>query len=625
MGRGTAMERYMSQKKKAEKIGSLPIQRKEDWVMERRPISMEIEELGDAKPDMLVCVSVDTELVLGANVVPPGASGSEIVDWAFECMLSPMAGNPCRPASLTLIGLKELQPVMAQLGIQVTARSLPHPVVDEVISVLEQNLANPGIPPYLIESSLKPAALADFFAAAAEFYRVKPWEQFEYEIPIKLTLHHKEPVDYWAIIMGVGGETFGFTLYRSAQEIINLFETEDDDEALQVGQRTWSIGLTFESADYVGAAAMAECMANEWELAGESAYPSAIIVDPKGAEVFRRPGQQELRDLSVAVRAAARFVEAHREEIRDEDTVEETIRVEALGETVTVDMEFPAPEFIEEDEREDEDDLRLPAFLSPTVATELDRARELVSEAEDEDSKTKRVKLAKQALALSPDCSEAYLLLAEDTARDAAEKLNMLQQAIDAGKRVIGEQSFRELQGNFWLARETRPYMTARLRLAEFHVEQRDFAKAIDVYQDMLRLNPNDNQAARYPLAMCLISADRDEDAKELIERYETDRSAFCLYTSALLSYRQSGDSKEAGEDLSKAIAKNQHVVGYLLERKRLPAYDPDSYQLGSQDEAILYVGMFMGCWKSTEGAIEWLAKSAASLPAKRANRGKGE
>lgn len=346
----------MNQKKQMDTVKALPIDRREDWVMERRPIDMEIEELGDVKPEVLVCVSATTELVVGANVVPPGAPQSEIASWALDCMLSPMVGKACRPMSVTLVGLKELRPTFEQLGIQVTARSLPHPVVDEVVSTLQENISSPGLPPYLMDRSLQPSAVAEFFGAAAECYRAQPWEQFEDEIPIKLCIHYKKPVEYWAIVMGAEGETFGLSLYRSPQDIMNIFDAEDDAAAMQVGKQTWSMAVNFEAAEYAGPAAMAECMTNEWELAGDLAYPSAVVVDPGGEDIFRGPNQQELLDLAVAAGAVAQFVTANKEDIKDELDVEETIEIESSGAKVKVDLEFPAPEFLEEEEWVEGDD-----------------------------------------------------------------------------------------------------------------------------------------------------------------------------------------------------------------------------------------------------------------------------
>ncbi len=62
--------------------------------------------------------------------------------------------------------------------------------------------------------------------------------------------------------------------------------------------------------------------------------------------------------------------------------------------------------------------------------------------------------------------------------------------------------------------------MRARQGLAENLVARKRFAEAVEHFQDMLRLNPGDNQGVRHSLVNLLIALDRDEEAGELIDRY---------------------------------------------------------------------------------------------------------
>jgi pentatricopeptide repeat protein len=68
--------------------------------------------------------------------------------------------------------------------------------------------------------------------------------------------------------------------------------------------------------------------------------------------------------------------------------------------------------------------------------------------------------------------------------------------------------------GNFWLLIETRPYMRALFSLAENHRAAGDMDEAFRVYQEMLRLNPADNQGVRDIIAQCFAEADRDDPGK---------------------------------------------------------------------------------------------------------------
>ena len=74
-----------------------------------------------------------------------------------------------------------------------------------------------------------------------------------------------------------------------------------------------------------------------------------------------------------------------------------------------------------------------------------------------------------------------------------------------AGERALGAQAFEEDVGHFWGLLETRPYMRARAGLAASLWTAGDEVEAVEHYQDMLRLNPGDNQGHRYVLLGCLL------------------------------------------------------------------------------------------------------------------------
>ena len=66
--------------------------------------------------------------------------------------------------------------------------------------------------------------------------------------------------------------------------------------------------------------------------------------------------------------------------------------------------------------------------------TPLEKAQELMYEAEVENPK-RRLELAKKALALTPDCAEAYIILAESAAnRDLPAAVEYARQGVLAGE-----------------------------------------------------------------------------------------------------------------------------------------------------------------------------------------------
>jgi len=237
--------------------------------------------------------------------------------------------------------------------------------------------------------------------------------------------------------------------------------------------------------------------------------------------------------------------------------------------------------------------------------TPLEKAQSLVFEALEKSGKT-RLKLVNQALKVSPDCADAYVLLAEEKAQNVQEALSLYTAGVKAGERALGEKVFQKAVGHFWGMIETRPYMRARDGLARCLWELGKHKEAVGHYQEMLRLNPNDNQGIRYILASCLLELGQINALQELLDKYD-EPTADWLYTYALVVFLQQGNSSEARKRLLEALEHNRHVIPYLLGEKRLPKHLPDRVGFGDVSEAIAYAAEFGPGWVKAKGAISWL------------------
>src|SRR4051812_25891806 len=69
--------------------------------------------------------------------------------------------------------------------------------------------------------------------------------------------------------------------------------------------------------------------------------------------------------------------------------------------------------------------------------TPLEQAQDKVYEAWEARSRKTRVRLAREALAISPDYADAYVLLAEETARTPDEALKLYEEGVRAGERAL--------------------------------------------------------------------------------------------------------------------------------------------------------------------------------------------
>lgn len=252
--------------------------------------------------------------------------------------------------------------------------------------------------------------------------------------------------------------------------------------------------------------------------------------------------------------------------------------------------------------------------MIPDVApdTPLERAQELIYRAYEEDSAKRRAELARQALKISPDCADAYSILAE-VERSPVKALALFEQGMAAGERAIGVESFREMEGNFWLATETRPYMRASENVAGLAWALGQRPRAIEIYARMLRLNPNDNQGVRYRLVCCYLEVGDDKAAVKLLKEYKDDAAAAWAYSRALVIFRIKGPGPDADKAFAIAYKHNSHVPAYLLGTKRMPKELPDYIGFGDVNEAVDYVVSGRRAWSQSPGALDWLAQHYAA------------
>jgi tetratricopeptide (TPR) repeat protein len=241
--------------------------------------------------------------------------------------------------------------------------------------------------------------------------------------------------------------------------------------------------------------------------------------------------------------------------------------------------------------------------------SDLQRAQDLMYQAFDAPDRRWRIRMAEQALEISPDCADAYSLLAEEKANSAAEARPYYEKAVEAGERALGAETFEEEAGHFWGILETRPYMRAREGLAECLWMLGEREEAIGHWDDMLRLNPNDNQGVRDALITRLLLVGEHGKAGEVLERYAEDGSANRLYNRALWLYVDQGESPEAESALLEAVEHNEHVPAYLLGEKK-PPRDPPAYMgVGDASEAQVYAAEGVELWRRIEGARGWLLR----------------
>lgn len=236
-----------------------------------------------------------------------------------------------------------------------------------------------------------------------------------------------------------------------------------------------------------------------------------------------------------------------------------------------------------------------------------EKAQDLIYDAYDSTGK-KRIELAKKALKLYPNIPDAYNILAELELNPLKEE-QLLLKAIEVGEKELGKDFIKENKGYFWGIVSTRPYMRAKFNYADFLHENERFEEAIRQYEDLLELNPNDNQGARYELFIVYVESGLFKKAEALLKKYNETTTANGAYNLVLIELLQNGVTNKAKQLLKKAKQQNPYVPDYLLGKKDIPMYLPSHYQLGSESEAIIYADNHWTLWAGNPKLLNFLKK----------------
>ena len=232
----------------------------------------------------------------------------------------------------------------------------------------------------------------------------------------------------------------------------------------------------------------------------------------------------------------------------------------------------------------------------------------------------RRTQLLRQAVALSPNCYQAYLYLAENATRPG-EAIELFEAGRAAGERALGRRWLEEIKGRYWDERLARPYLRLRLGLALALRSLGRREQAVAELREVVGLDEHDRAGARDYLLALLLVLGKDEDAKELLERFE-DGGAAWMYGAALLAFRRS-PRRSASARLVDAYLASPFSARVLLTETLGPQRaadvgpDEDHVSHDESDEAEECLDLLAEPWLKTAGALEWMASELKTLERK--------
>lgn len=248
----------------------------------------------------------------------------------------------------------------------------------------------------------------------------------------------------------------------------------------------------------------------------------------------------------------------------------------------------------------------------PADAAPWDRAQELFYESREVASAVEARLKRKAGLRVAPD----HVDLLVDQARfdiRFRDRLAALDKAVVLGDAFAAEAHRAEGgvdgdAGSEWGVLTNRPALRARAARALHLVDLGRIEEAIDACAELLRLDPDDHQGARYVRVALLLEAGRYEEVRRSLEHHGVETSSIFAWADVLLEWATEGDAEEA---LYAAHESNADAEAFLLEPEMIEVPPPEVSAAGSLEEAEIVGDLLWRAWHARPEAVAWLRARA--------------
>lgn len=269
----------------------------------------------------------------------------------------------------------------------------------------------------------------------------------------------------------------------------------------------------------------------------------------------------------------------------------------------------------------------------------IDEAREVLSQINRKSPPTTQRRYAQKALEITHDCMEGWEALA--WSYQSFKKIEeCLLKGIAHGRKLHMEliANVNEEHG-LWGYHETRPFLLLFENLTDLYSQEGLTEKTVEVYEELLTLNPGDNQGIRGKLLHGYIKLNRLDNARQLADKFEDDIDLGIIYGRLLLELTRISQTeydfdklvnKARKERLSpaafdttftkakslirEALKMNPYVPLLINHPTSMYAESPYSYQMGSPDQAMIFIKDYGIDWFGS--MIGWLFLGAFSAQA---------
>jgi hypothetical protein len=262
-------------------------------------VSMPAYVTGEGEPyrrETLLWMSPDGA-ILGHAVGRPGEVVAIAAQSLHDTIAHPMVGRP-RPPERVRVASNDLAAALraAVAGLEVVCA--PTPELDEAFASMCESMSDPAdVEQTYLSPDVGPEAMSAFFRAAARLFRAKPWTIVPGDDALlSVTIASLDVRDAAVSVIGQMKESHGFLVFSSLDDFEGYLDAAD---AMEHGEAPVTMPrhfvLSFERRADLGASLRLEIETHRWEVAGVSAYPWVVAIDP---DLVARPGSA--REVRIA-------------------------------------------------------------------------------------------------------------------------------------------------------------------------------------------------------------------------------------------------------------------------------------------------------------------------------------
>lgn len=234
-------------------------------------------------------------------------------------------------------------------------------------------------------------------------------------------------------------------------------------------------------------------------------------------------------------------------------------------------------------------------------------AQELAYQAYESEDGDQALELADKALTLDPENCDALTVRNFLVCEDSGELIAALEHAATCCERRLGDDFFTESMGDFWPMVRARPYMRTVKQLAELMWEVGRRLDAVDLYENLMDLDPADHLGNGLLLVGSYLAMGEIQRAWDLLEDLDDDSTVAAWAWVLLLVLI--GEEEAARDALHHAMETNPYVAVWFVNLGD-PAAEPVIAPVvvpGSEDEALICADLLGEGWLRSPDVQWWL------------------